>query len=125
MLARSQDKLIQFMIMEVRNSIARAMQIEWTERLQAEMVKIFATGLELLRLLHRQPALYFVQMLPACEEGEPLSFDAAAMEEVERLEDSHALAGRRIEISVFPLVYKKDGEEDEAVCLIPPRATIV
>lgn len=124
-LPRSQDKLIQFMIMEVQNSIARAMRIEWTERLQGEMGKIFAAGLELLRLLHRQPALYFVQMVPACEESKPLHFDANAMEEVERLEDPHALAGRYIEISVFPLVYKKGGEGHEAVCSIPPRVTIV
>lgn len=111
--SHSDDKLVQHMATEVGNTIARPMHIEWTEKSQKEMSKIFASGLDLFRLLHRQPATFFVTMAPAFEEDKAQPFMPNTMEHVENLMDPEALRGREIEISVFPLVHKI-GDEGEA-----------
>ena len=105
------------MLVETEHTIVKAMQIEWHPNVQHGLATIYQSGLELFRLLHRQNAVFQVEMAPACEEGVPQHFHPVTMEDVNSTADEEALAGRTIDVSVFPLVYKSGDERGENVSI--------
>lgn len=99
----------------IEQSIVKAMQVEWSEVKHRQLAKILGTGMELFRLLQQQQALFFIQMPLVSIDGQAQDIQPEWEEDVDGLEDEETLAGRLIEISVFPGFYKSCDERGESV----------
>jgi hypothetical protein len=114
-LNEAQDRLIAKMVQDIEHSIGKAMNVKWSTTVEQELAKVFSMGLDLFRVLHRQQANFFIQMASAMKGEEQRRFNPETMQDVENVEDASLLRDRFVEISVFPLLYKKGDERGERV----------
>lgn len=100
---------------EIKETLSKAMALEWTPDMQHELGRILKSALQFFRLLHRHPADFRMAMVPAVyANGDVVAFDPTRMEDV-GVEDEDGSQGRELAISVFPITCKKGDENGENV----------
>lgn len=110
------ENLCRHMVIETNGALAKAMNIDFNYEAEKELARVFALGLDVFRLLHRQQAMFYVAMAPAYVQDEEIKlFNPEVMEDVRNLSDADALAGHLINVSVFPLVHKMGDERGDNV----------
>ena len=106
--------LVHALVHKVIANLGRTINIEWPKGFEASLTKIFTSCVELSRLLRRQSADFFAEMLPAVYEIRHTSFDPDTMEDIDNSQ-AEASQDSLVGLSMFPLIYKKGDEHGENV----------
>ena len=115
---RSADaQLVQMMTAETYRILRAAVHVKWSSTVQEELTKIFTAAFELYRLVHGQHARFVIETPCVVGNSGLTTFNAESMEDVGGMEDEADLAGRALEIAIFPMVYKVGTSQGEQVTM--------
>ena len=114
-LRQADHNLIKHMLSELQYILAGAVDRPWSADIARELGTLFSSCLEFYRVLLRQPAQFGVEMIFArTRDGQERLFDPSIMTDVSN-EQVEVLQDRVIEMSLFPLVYKRGDERGDNV----------
>ena len=106
-LDESDKQLVHEQVRSVYSILRNAVSTEWTSQVRSDLAKIFRDAQEFYRIVYMQQSHIEVAMPYAIGgDGAPVAFDPKRMEAVDAEEDESALAGKPVEVTVFPAVYK-------------------
>ena len=109
-LGASDQQLVENMAKQVYENLHPAVSVEWTPEMQAELAVIFTKAQAFYRLVFCQDSKFEIRMAKAMADHKFRPFRPEAMEVVNGgADDETTLAGKPIEISVFPGVIKTQG----------------
>ena len=106
-------QLADSMVAEVQSVVSRAMPVGRSNGLR----EVFCTAHQFYRLLQCQRAGFNVEMPITVIDDVTQVFKPGSMEDNSSTDDEATLAGRPLEMSVFPAVYKRGSAKGENVSL--------
>ena len=116
-LKQAHCQLADSMVAEVKSVLSRAMPVEWSNGVQDGLREVFCTAHQFYRLLQCQRAVFHVEMPMTVIDDVTQVFNPGSMEDNSSTDDEATLAGRPLEMSVFPAVYKRGSAKGENVSL--------
>ncbi|KAK3721827.1 hypothetical protein LTR37_002993 [Vermiconidia calcicola] len=120
-------QLAQAMTTEAYHILRAAVHVLWSSTVEEELTRIFIAAFELYRLVHSQHARFVIEVPRVAGNSGITTFNAESMEDIGGTEDEADLAGRALEMAIFPMVYKvgtSQGEQTNAIIVVSKAKVI-